>query len=456
MPWGVAIIEVLAFVALVFAVLALKVDRGLENESPDSSWASSVAVPVIALGSIALLGVVQSAVWPPELVQLISPAHRSIQEQAAELLASMGLSGASTLSLAPSESRVSALIWAAAASCFAAAALAGTRHYRRLLAATLVGSALFQVVYGAANWGTSFIWGTEVGGTPDRLRGTFVNPDHMAMYLEITLATVFAWGWWAVHRARKEPNVERGALWIVPPVLVWLALFTGLAFSGSRGGLLAAIVSVGAQGLLIAWLARRWRVGLIGAGAALAGFLAVTAIGLQQGLGRWLATSAHDLTWNERLMGYKAAMDLWRQFPWTGTGLGSFQEAFSLVEPAEFNLMWTHAHSDVLELPVTTGVVGLILLLPGLVFLVARLALVLRTGKRSEDRAAALAAFGALAALALHSCFDFGLTIPANAATLAIVCGAAAGVRLTSTASDQSEGAEPFRALPFRSKTRPR
>ncbi len=88
------------------------------------------------------------------------------------------------------------------------------------------------------------------------------------------------------------------------------------------------------------------------------GFLIVAAIGLQQGLGRWMATSSHELTWNDRLLGYEAALDLWRQFPWTGTGLGSFQEAFSLVEPSEFNVMWFHAHSDVLELPVTTGAVG--------------------------------------------------------------------------------------------------
>ncbi len=448
MPWGVAIVEIMAFIAVAFALLSLKQSHVLPGESRDKSWAWNVAVPMLTLGSIALLGMAQSALWPKELVQRISPAHSSIQEQAAELLATTEHSGVTTLSLAPSESRASALLWAAMAACFAAAALSGgTRLHRRLLAAALTGAALFQVAYGAANWGTSFIWGTEVGNAPvDRLRGTFVNPDHLAVYLEIALAAVFSWGWWAVLRARKEAELEVRALRIIPPVLVWLVLFTGLAFSGSRAGLLAAIAGVGIQGLLIAWMARRWRVGLVGAGAAMVGFLIVAAIGLQQGLGRWMATSSHELTWNERLLGYEAALNLWRQFPWTGTGLGSFQEAFSLVEPSEFNSMWFHAHSDVLELPVTTGVAGLILFLAGLLVLAARLAKVLRNAARSEDRAAALAAFGALAALALHSCFDFGLTIPANAITLTIVCGAAVGVRLTSKAPVQSDGVAPFRA----------
>ena len=49
----------------------------------------------------------------------------------------------------------------------------------------------------------------------------------------------------------------------------------------------------------------------------------------------------------------------------------------------------------------------------------------LRDGERSEDRGAALAALGALAAVAVHSCFDFGLTLPANSVTLAIIVGAA-------------------------------
>jgi hypothetical protein len=55
----------------------------------------------------------------------------------------------------------------------------------------------------------------------------------------------------------------------------------------------------------------------------------------------------------------------------------------------------------------------------------------LRDGERSEDRAAALAALGALAAVAVHSCFDFGLSMPANSATLAIILGAALAARRT-------------------------
>jgi hypothetical protein len=53
----------------------------------------------------------------------------------------------------------------------------------------------------------------------------------------------------------------------------------------------------------------------------------------------------------------------------------------------------------------------------------------LRSDARSEDRAPALAALGAMIAAAVHETFDFGLTLPANLLALALVCGAAAGWR---------------------------
>ncbi|MFQ5349076.1 MAG: hypothetical protein ACE5EG_01390, partial [Thermoanaerobaculia bacterium] len=45
---------------------------------------------------------------------------------------------------------------------------------------------------------------------------------------------------------------------------------------------------------------------------------------------------------------------------------------------------------------------------------------------RPEDRAAGLAAVGALTAAAFHEMFDFGLVIPANALALLVIVGSAA------------------------------
>ena len=49
-------------------------------------------------------------------------------------------------------------------------------------------------------------------------------------------------------------------------------------------------------------------------------------------------------------------------------------------------------------------------------------------GERSEERAAALAAIGACVGVGIQELLDFGMTIPANSVTLAVVCGAALAV----------------------------
>ena len=85
------------------------------------------------------------------------------------------------------------LTWLAAAACvLLACELGALAHRRRWLLLTMVTAAVFQLVYGAQHWmsGSSSIWGVETGGNPTRMRGTFVNADHFAMYLEIIEHTV--------------------------------------------------------------------------------------------------------------------------------------------------------------------------------------------------------------------------------------------------------------------------
>ena len=57
----------------------------------------------------------------------------------------------------------------------------------------------------------------------------------------------------------------------------------------------------------------------------------------------------------------------------------------------------------------------------------------LNDGEGSEERAAGIAAAGALVTVGLHSFVDFGLTMPANALALAVLLGAAAAARTKPT-----------------------
>jgi O-antigen ligase len=411
--WGAAAVETAAFLVLAAAALTA---RGRDLRT--------VAWPVGALAAIALLGVLQAAPWPLPLAAAVSPRHVALHAAAA------GEEPPRVpLSLAPDASGRAALTWAAVAAVLVASAVAGRRRdRRRWLAAAVLAAALFQILYGLGPWlsRSTEIWDVPVPGDPTRLRGTFVNPDHLAAYLEMALPIAFAWAWWGLRRARFEISAERRLALAAPPALIWLVLFLGLAFTGSRGGLVAAAVAVVAQGLLLARASRRRRLAPVGAVAALAGIGVVAAVGFQEGFGRLLATSAYEVTWNDRRQMYAATWDLWRSFPWLGAGLGTFRESIALTQPADLPGNWWHAHSDWLELLATTGLLGAAVLLTGLLSLVVRLARGWTADRRSEDRAAVLAALGALVSLAIHEAIDFGLTMPASAITLAALLGTAA------------------------------
>lgn len=412
--WGSAVVQVVAFVALAFAALTAR-SRDLR----------AVAAPAAALTAIAALGVLQSLAWPSTIVSVLSPRHAGLMAAVAGVEEPLR----SPLSLAPDASVRTALTWAAAAAVLVASAVASRRRdRRRWLGAAILAAALFQVLYGAGRWiiRATEIWGVSVPGDPTRLRGSFVNPDHLALYLEISLAIAFAWGWWALRRAGLDLPAERRLFLVAPPVLVWLILFLGLAFTGSRGGLAAAVFATGAQGLLVAAAERKRRLAPVGALAALAGLGVVAAVGIQEGFGRLAATSVYEVTWNARREVYAATWDLWQSFPWLGTGLGSFRDSLPLAQPAELPGTWWHAHSDWLELLATVGLLGAAVFLLGLVPLVARLSRGWTADRRSEDRAAILAALGAMVSLAIHESIDFGLTMPACAIALAALVGAAA------------------------------
>lgn len=398
--------------------------------------AAAVAVrgPAVALLLVAAWGAVQSLPLPRGVVAALSPQRVALADDAARLL-EQRTPERLPLSLAPDASRRNAAWWAAVAAAFSAAAVAGRlRGHRRALAVALLAAAVFEVLYGTRRWssGAGQIWGVTVPGGGARLRGTFVNPDHLALFLELALAVAAAWIWWAAHRGRRAGSLESRILLLVPPVLAWLALFAAIAFTGSRGGLLAAVLATVAQGVVAALPRRRWGLAPAGVGLAVLGIGAVAAIGLQQGLGRWLATSPYELTWNSRRVAYASTVELWQRFPWTGTGMASFRDAFPTVQPAEIPGGWWHAHNDWLEALATLGLPGALLLLGGLAALVTRLFRVLAGDNRAEDRAAALAAYGALAAVAVHSALDFGLTLPANALALAVLAGAAAAAPVVS------------------------
>lgn len=416
-------------------------------------------VPAMIIAAVGVLGLVQSMAWPSSLAQLIAPELAESWRQTAALLAGAtgdaATPGTTPLSLAPEVSRQVAVHWLSAAAALWAAGLVGSlRLHRRVLALGFLATCTMQVLYGANLWiaRSTRIWGIEVSGNPNRLRGTYINPDHLAFLLIIACTCCFAWIWWSLRRALRRGSIEQRVIHTLLPGLFFLMFFAGLVFTGSRGALVALAGAILLQALALTYYHRRWHVVLTAGGAIGISALAVTWFGFQGGLGRLLSTSVYEITWNHRIEVYRASWGLWQDHFLTGTGLGTFRQAFPSVQPEGLANTWNHAHSDALEILVTNGIFGFALVLL-LVLWLGRLTWHLyRHGARSEERAIGLALFGALLAATAHSLVDFALTMPANTLVLAILMGAALDAPLgTPHAATESQQ----RASRSRSKSPP-
>lgn len=424
-------LQVFAFVMLA-TVLAV---RGGKDSVRHSRVPLRLMMPTRALLALAALGVLQ-IVGLPAWLGWISPGHFA------------GRDGWSPLTLSLADSQVELLgLLAGTATLVLAAIVGAQRRLRRFLGAGILVSALLQLALGFPAWieRRETIWNRIVPNATDRLRGTFINPNHLALFLEMALAVTFAWGWWSIRRARSEYSADRKVMWAAPPIVVGLFLATGLIFTGSRAGLLALIATLLTQALVLGLMERRWK---LGARAVLpvALIMIVLAFGVGgQSFARLTSTTAYDIQGTPRSIAYAATFELWKRFPVFGSGLGSFQEAFPLVQTADIFGTWRHAHSMPLEILATVGIVGAILLTIALLLIARLLVQGIRNGARSEDRAAALAALGALTAVLVHDSLDFGITMPANAFTLAVILGAGLAVRWKpDSGSDPGQGNAPI------------
>lgn len=419
LPRDRAILQALAFAAAALAI-------GRLGRLPELR---RLYLPAGVILAFAAWGFVQSLPWPGFLVKLLSPQAYASHAAGAVLAGEAEAPAFLPLSLSPADSRATALQLAAIAAALLAAGAAGTeRAARRLLVLLFLLSAFAQVLLGAEGFLTRSgrIWGQVVAGDSGRLRGTFVNSDHFALYAGLAVLLAAAWLWWSLRRAFTEGAFEQ-AVWLVgPPLLLFLIFFAAVAFSGSRAGLVALVLGLLAQGVLLAYHYGRWQIFGVTAAAVALGVGGVALFGWQRGFVRFQETSGYEVGMSERLVAYRATAGLVGDFFATGSGLGTFEQAFPRVQPASLEASWQHAHNDVLELAATAGLPALALLAIGLYAFGRRFYGVAQNGRRSEDRALGVAAWGCFAFVAAFSLVDFGLTVPANGFTVAILFGLAA------------------------------
>ncbi len=252
-------------------------------------------------------------------------------------------------------------------------------------------------------------------GFRKRGSGTFICPNHLAGYLEMILPLAIAFT--VTGRFGAMAKIFLGYATVV--------IMTGIAVTVSRGGLLATALALA---LVAAWLLRQrdyWKRGLVILASALvilAGFYWKADIGPERRERIDIAKEVEDV----RFQLWKPALAMWKDHALFGVGPNHFDTRFRAYRPAEPALQARpeRVHNDYLNTLVDWGIVGAALVLACWALLGWQVSRVWKYVQRSQNdlgskrsNKASFVAAGSigLAAILVHSFFDFNLHVPSNA-----------------------------------------
>ena len=299
------------------------------------------------------------------------------------------------------------------------------------LALALLFSAAFQGLYGllVLASGHDHIWHLPKKHFLDSATGTFVNPNHFAGLLAMSLPCGLALI--GDRLQRRGPQDRRGSL------AAWLS------GEGARVWLLALLFAMGLAGLLLSYSRAGIALGLLACGLTLvatarpggvklrlviallvaaAAAVPLLQIGTERLIARY-ADTPEELG-GARLRVWADSLSLVRAQPLTGCGFGAFAASYPLVRSQEIRRLFVHVHNDFLQTWVEGGALGGGLLL---IVLLPLGSVAVRTLAGAKGPLAVGFAAG-LAAVLLHSLVDFSFHMPANAATAAALAGVLLGL----------------------------
>lgn len=457
--------------ALMLAVLSIRRQNG------------SVIVPVALLPLMlaAALGLVQILPLPPQIVNFIAPRNaelwRQQQGQESDPATGSGPVEASpssldylTISLYPASTRRDLALLLGAISLFAIAA----RFLSRSTALLLL------LVVAAVNGAAISFWGLVLQMHPlapsiasaVMVRGgshfsTFINKNHAAGFLSISLACAIGLAIWSFSRlpagtvgpaarnglrglrrsgqfggaifAQLQALLRGLTAWQLFSLLMIAVITAGIVASMSRGAWVAGISAAAIT--VYATAAKRqshgrWMVLVVAAGLGLA---LVLWMGKGALLGaRWNSLWTQFQTPDGRLQHWSDALVAASQFWRLGSGLGTYRFVYLLNSTTPSRIWFYHAENQYLEAAVEGGVLSLAILVSVIVLAALACRRLLAEPPTSLSYALGAAALFALVSQAVHGAFDFGLYIPANMALLALVIGSACGLAAQVTARHEA------------------
>ncbi|MGZ5088244.1 MAG: O-antigen ligase family protein [Usitatibacter sp.] len=416
--WAWGVLEAWAFLLLAAWLLLwgagwVRVSNPLRRSWP--AW--------IVLGAWIALQAVHVVPMPVSWISALSPESARVHSWVADVGIRPDMA---TLSVEPNASRVSLLkTLAYAAVFFLVLAVVNRRSRVLMLARALVYSALVFSVYAVLMHleGAQLDYFGILIRHGDSASGTFVNRNHFAGYLEMTLAVGI--GLLIATLSDRSADtwkkfVRQTIEWILSPKMVLrlalCVLVIALTTTHSRMGntaFFASLLVAGLLGIVLSRYATRNTVLLLASLVAIDLLIVGSWFGVEKLAQRIEQTTVQDVQDREEPAAY--SLDLIRNYPVFGSGPGSFYIVYPGYRKEQAMAFFDHAHNDYAEIASDSGVLGLGLL--GAFVAMSLGAALLAQWRRRDPlmRGMAFACVMGVTAILIHSWVDFNLQIPSNA-----------------------------------------
>ena len=445
--WAIFAFEAATFV--LFALSLVGAGRADESEEQNRALGRTASPSWLKILSMLFLGisVLQLVPLPPSILSAISPRASGIWggvSPGAEP-GTVAAHGWATLSLIPNFTLYE-LVRYVLYFLFAYLVYKHVRTKKRVrtFVFLLFAAACFQSFYGLAEFfgGTQRIFRFQREAYMDSATGTFINRNHFAGFLEMIFpvsvgyllarASFFDMKRGGSFKERilwfSQERLQKAAVFGIIPILIGVGIF----FSRSRTGIFLFFASIFLMVVALSGAGGRRPEGAEGPGGArgargagagkrsakvmrtvlLVVVFAVILIGIRPVIERFsFAALAHEV----RPVYFKNTVEIIKDFPIVGTGLGTYFYAYPMYEKKYSGEMLEHAHNDYLELLAEGGIVA-----GGLMIVVAFGALIwlfARWTRRNDHlvRGVGLGCLVGIASILIHSLTDFNLHITANA-----------------------------------------
>jgi O-antigen ligase len=404
---------------------------GLWSDKLDFQFIKSPLL-IFSLGLFFVYTLLQVVPLPLGFLRFLNPFQHHVVQQSTVLLGES--SPWHTLSYVPSAS-FAWWIFLVSLFIFFGILHAYMTSSRNLMVVTgvMIGVALFESLYGlmqALIPTLGVLWSDTITG-PGNARGTFINRNHFAGFIEMIWPLGFGLILAKAHQWEKE-KIHSRALSVTKRLKIYLSsdrvgiqlliisallfIFLALLFSKSRAGITGAFIGLFAFVLLCRLGGKKltnstWLT--LGVGVAILMFYGGM-IGVDQIIERFMAI---DDSAGSRIGIWKDTIAMIKGHPF-GIGLGNYEHVMPVFTThGSYDTKYVHAHNDYLQLLAEAGWPGFIALVVGFyIFLGKSIRRICKFGPTMDPARFYLriGACSGLISMAFHSFFDFNLQIPAN------------------------------------------